>query len=105
HVQAMDPDLDGVFAQLHRRRTEGEPLAPLYAWAPRERGRRDQYIEAYTGREYPRTGGSQPLEVMTTSIEQVLHTPHGRDRLTTLLDDDPEMLDLVIGLLLRYDPA
>ncbi len=105
HVQAMDPDLDRVFAQLHRRRTEGEPLAPLYDWAPRERGRRDQYVEAYTGREYPSAGGSQPLEVMTTSIEQVLHTPHDRDRLMTLLEDDPEMRDLVIGLLLHYDPA
>ena len=105
HVQAMDPDLDDMFAQVHRRRTQGEPLATLYMWAPGETGRRDRYIEAYTGREYPRAGGTRPLEVMTTSIEQVLHTPHGKDRLPELLDDDPEMLDLVIGLLLHYDPS
>ena len=102
HVQHHDPELDAVFAALHRRRTGGDPLAALYVGRPREVGRRDQYIEPYTGREYPRFGAA---EVLTTSIEQVLHTPGGRDRLQNLLDDDPEMLDLVIGLLLRYDPA
>ena len=102
HVQAMDSDLDDVFVQLHRRRRAGEALAVLYDWRPREVGRQDQYIEAYTGREYPAFGAA---EVMTTSIEQVLHTPGGSDRLRQLLTDDPEMLDLVIGLLLHYDPA
>lgn len=44
------------------------------------------------------------MEVMTTSIEQVLDRPHGLNRLGKLAANDPEMLDLVLGLLLHYDP-
>ena len=106
HVQAAAPDLDAQFAALHRRRTAGEPLVSVYDYPSKELGRRDKYISGYTGREYDVPGVAEgPKEVMTTSIEQVLHRPHGVDQVTKLLANDPEMLDLVLGLFFHYDPV
>ncbi|MCY4395882.1 MAG: phage minor head protein [Rhodospirillaceae bacterium] len=105
HIQDAAPDLDAVFIALHRRRTKDANSEVLYEHLPKEKGRPDDYIERYTGREYFRKGGLHPAEVITTSVEQVLHTPRGRDFLARLALDDPEMLDLVLGLLLHYDPV
>lgn len=106
HVQTAAPDLDGQFAALHRRRTAGEPLVPIYRHSNEELGRRDKYIDAYTGREYDVPGVVVgPKEVMAASIEQVLDRPHGEDMVRELATDDPEMLDLVLGLFFHYDPV
>ena len=52
-----------------------------------------------------RSGLLRGLTGSTLSTRARRPAPHGRDRLPALLADDPEMLDLVIGLLLHYDPA
>lgn len=49
HLQAAMPDLDGLFQQLHRRRTKGEPLLPLKDYLPDE-GRKDRYVDEYFGK-------------------------------------------------------
>ncbi len=106
HIQQADPELDAIFVALHRRRTAGEKLVPVIVQIPEMLGRRDKYIDPYTGREYDIPGIAEgPMEVMTTSIEQVLDRPHGLNQLGKLAANDPEMLDLVLGLLLHYDPA
>ena len=96
----------GVFKDLHRRRTEGEPLVAVTRDAT-ETGRRDRYIRPYQGREY----GDDPREVITMAYQYVWQ----RDRWDPgdggwwkgerpLLDYDPEMLDLALGALFKYDP-
>ena len=101
HLQRTAPGLNQLFVQLHRRRTKGEPLEVLYTKAPSELGRPDDYVQRYSGREYPASG---PAEVFTTAMQQVLYNVHGKEYLPKLLKRDPEMLDLALGALFRYDP-
>lgn len=54
------------------------------------------------GREYG--PGQDPREVFTMAIQQTFHPVWGREFLRRLVRDDPEMLDLVTGVLLHYDP-
>ena len=102
HVQYAAPGLNGLFHNLHRRRTAGEPRVAIYDYAPREIGRRDKYVEAYTGREYGT--GEIPQEVFTVGVQQLFHPVHGKEYLGLMARDDPEMLDLLLGVLFRYDP-
>ena len=37
-------------------------------------------------------------------VEQAFHVIDGSDYLHKLVRDDPEMLDLVIGVLMHFDP-
>ena len=104
HLQHAMPRLDDLFDDLHRRRTKGEPLKPIYGWAKRERGRRDKYIDAYAGKEYATQKGRRALEVITMGIQQTFYRVHGTEYLRDLVRDDPEMLDLILGALFRYDP-
>ena len=107
HLQHTVPELQAPFTMLHARRTtqpDGTfdpwlPLAPDYL---RVRGRKDQYIDAYFGAH--RTRDDPPLEVITRGMQIVLHSLHGRERLDVLFREDPQMLDLVLGVLYRYDP-
>ena len=85
---------------------------PFYS--PETVGRRDQYVDAYFGREYNWPEDSQfrrefwpegdAVEVMTRAIQSTFH-PVGREELLPdLAQFDPEMLHLTLGLLFRYDP-
>lgn len=102
HLQVAMPGLDALFHKLHRRRTAGEARVRGGGGGPRERGRKDQYIEDYSGREY----GSEetPLEVFTMAAQMLFHPLWGKETLRDLVRDDPEMLDLILGVLFRYDP-
>ena len=102
HLQRAMPGLDSHFRALHRRRTAGEPLVPLDS--PGEVARIDRYLERYQGREYP---GGDPREVMPMAFQylyQVLPSPRKDTYLPWMLANDPEQLDLVVGLLFHYDP-
>lgn len=100
HLQETMPELDRLFQDLHRRRTAGERLVPIYG--RREMGRIDRYIDKYQGKEYP----AGALEVITMAFQYVYQVKRAglRPYLTELLHKDPEMLDLVIGALFRFDP-
>ena len=107
HLQYAMPGLDRLFLDLHHRRTKGEPLVVVSPGHPNETGRQDRYILPYQGREY----GGDPREVMTMAYQYIwqrsLRKPDdggwwkGEN---PLLDSDPEMLDLALGALFKYDP-
>ena len=107
HLQRSIPGLNELFVALHRRRTEDESVVVVTPGRPDETGRRDRYILPYQGREY----GDDPREVITMAYQYVWQ----RDRWDpgdggwwkgerSLLDYDPEMLDLALGALFKYDP-
>ncbi len=100
HLQRAMPGLDALFHQLHRRRTAGEPRVQV--GGPTDLGREDQYVHAYAGREY--TDEELPQEVLTMGVQQLFHPVWGEEYLIELARDDPEMLDLVLGVLFHYDP-
>ncbi len=101
HLQSTMPGLDGLFRQLHRRRTAGEARV-VVGGGPKEIGRKDQYIDKYMGREYG--DDESPLEVLTMAMQMTFHPVWGEDCLRTMARDDPEMLDLVLGVLFHYNP-
>ncbi len=103
HLQDRLPDFDDVFQQLHRRRTAGDPVLPLKGYGGK--GRKDDYF----GREYDHNSVKHrpALEVVTRAFQLLFH-PLKRKKdqvdLDKYLRDDPEMVDLVIGMLFHYDP-
>ena len=99
HLQAAMPGLDEKFQRLHRHRTAGEPRVQV-GLEPRETGRKDQYIDPYFGREY----GGLPGEVMTMAIHVLFSPVLEVELLRDLVRDDPELLDLALGVLFHYDP-
>jgi len=117
HVQFQNPALDAHYLALHRRRTVGEKVVRLRDPYGRPYpkgvvGRRDSYVEQYAGREYGLDEAhigqtklyGQPREVMTRAIQMLWYPVYGRDFLKQMTEDDPEFLDLTLGLLLRYNP-
>ena len=120
HMQAAMPGLDSYYQSLHRRRTvdrgEERQALPIYGWP----GRPDQYVDSYFGREYewfenePKelrdliAPNGPALEVITRAMQTLFHPlrdPTGRvELLPALINKDPEMLHLTLGLLFRYDP-
>ena len=101
HVQHAVPELDELFQALHRRRTAGDPLVPVSHFGdPTELCRPDGYFKKYVGREYD----GVPGEVLTMAMQAVFHPVWGVDYIRQIARDDPELLDLVIGTLFRFDP-
>lgn len=106
-LQATLNVLDERFQELHRRRTQGAKLRDIREVNPNYLGvgemtREDSYLTPYQGREY--TGG-QPggaLEVMTIAFEYFFG-PTGRA--SRLLEEDPEIYQLVLGMLLNLRGA
>ena len=113
HLQRQVDGLDNIFHQEHYRRTRGEKLEEIYKGLG-EYGRRDKYPRAYQGKEY---FGEQPREVLTMAME-ALARPTPKDlgafdrmklkrhnyTLGEMRDKDPEMMDLLLGVLFRYSP-
>ena len=72
--------------------------------ARKARGREDQYIDAYFGREYP--DADQPAREVIMRTHQILfHSLYGKERLGKLVRDAPELLDLALGVLFSYNPS
>ena len=102
HLQRAMPGLDALFHRLHRRRTAGETRVTVTP-GRNEPGRKDKYLKWYMGREY---GADEvPREVWTMTIQMAFHPVWGEDYLLKMAaDDDTELLDLLLGVLFRYDP-
>ena len=102
-VQSAIPELDRIFQDLHKRRTNGDALKrlaniyPFSGYKVTEVCKEDHYINAYFGKEY----AGEALEVMTMSIESVMTEKYVFNE---LLSKDRELFDLVIGLLFHYAP-
>ncbi len=106
HMQSAMPGLQAVFRDLHRRRTAGEKRVQVGAGTT-EKGRKDDYIRPYKGREYNGVSGwgnEEPLEVLTMTMQTIFHPIWGQEYLRDLVRDDPELLDLALGVLFHYDP-
>ena len=99
HLQRAIPGLNDLFRRLHRARTAGDPLLPIPN-SPGAVGRKDWYIDAYFGREYD----GDPREVMTMTFQLLFGDSWGRNKLHDMLREDPELVDLAVGVLMRYDP-
>jgi len=118
HIQAVMPDLDRLFQNLHKRRNDGVAPASLGGYGGL--GRKDEYIDAYFGREYDATNlkklgydtGRPALEVITRAFQITFHQitrtrPDGTTEtldIASLAHDDPELMDLVLGVLFHYNP-
>ena len=73
------------------------------------RGREDDYVDDYFGREYDHNAVKHrpALEVVTRAFQLLFHRfdgPNGPIDIDDYLRRDPEMVDLVIGMLFHYVP-
>ncbi len=118
HLQATMPGFDSLFQNLHKQRNRGLARAPLDNY--RGFGRTDEYIDDYFGAEYRADmleglgydPDSPALEVITRAFQITFHevdvyrSDGAREvlNIASLSRDDPEMLDLVLGVLFHHIP-
>ena len=101
HLQHTMPEFDALFQALHRRRTAGDRVKALDRY-PGMRGRKDWYVDDYFGVEHE--GADRPALEVITRWYQILFSPlYGEEFLGNLTRADPEMLDLLLGALFRYN--
>jgi SPP1 gp7 family putative phage head morphogenesis protein len=107
-LQSVMPKLDEPFQEAHRARTAGEPLErlnqiyPNSTYADSEMARRDQYINAYFGKEYRNGAASEMLTMIFQAI--LSEDGYGRTMLSEMLGQTRDLLELGIGLLAHYRP-
>ena len=116
-LQAALPELDKLFQDLHKSRTDGDPikslksLQPNYGYRRDEVAREDKYIHPYQGKEYGRGAGA--LEMMSIAFQCVLGLPTARKlvKMDEALTDfgkfykeDRAMFDFTVGLLFHWRP-
>lgn len=101
-LQSAMPQLDALFTELHKRRTAGDKLKRLRDWFPgmnfNEVTREDNYFHPYQGKEYD----GEPKEMLTMSFQWVLAS--SEVEFEKFRKHDPEMLNLVLGLLFNFKP-
>lgn len=108
-LQAALPQLDKFFQDEHKARTNGQPLKRLrdLTGNPRtpvnEVVREDHYYHPYQGREY-KTGGA--AEVMSMALQPLLGEMDVWNALCLkrILERDPAMVRLALGLLFHWKP-
>lgn len=103
HLQATLPGFQRIFEREHIRRTTNpdgtrhQPVASKYAgYTTRPDGYVDDYFGAVSGKE--------AAEVPTRGFEILFADLYGREMLDEMAKRDPGMLDLLLGVLFRYDP-
>lgn len=114
-LQYTIPGLDDYFKQLWLDRTAGEKTRPLRDIQKErgeepyfhrdEKGRKDAFADVYIGKNYGTDDEPQPFEVLAMVFQTLLGS--GKSRGLTpqgLLERDPEMLYLGLGLLTRFTP-
>jgi hypothetical protein len=115
HLQAVMPELDDYFQELHSRRTAGQALEemadlePFDGYPRGEVTRKDNYARAYQGREYAWSKGREALEVLPVAFQTVLgYTPENDIMASAALratyKQDREMIELALGLLFGWTP-
>ena len=85
-------------------------MLPLKGYGSKSLGRKDDYVDAYFGREYDHKAVKHrpALEVATRTFQLLFHRFDGTNGpidLDKYLRRDPEMVDLIIGMLFHYDPS
>lgn len=113
-LQSALPELDQLFQDLHRRRTNGDPLerlkdlVPTSSYKSTEVTRKDGYTSAYQGKEYAHSPKNPALEVMTMAFQSVLGVTQSDRRSLAHFEEvyrkDREMFDFVVGLLRWWKP-
>ena len=111
-LQQVMPGLDDIFQALHKKRTAGDPLedlATIFGGAmPGEFTRKDNYVDAYQGKEYAWNKGREALEVMSVAFEAVLgyhkNNLSRADLIKSMYYGDREMFELTVGLLFGWKP-
>jgi hypothetical protein len=100
-VQTADARLDGLFQDLHRQRTAGDPLQWLGGnYGQNEQGRRDKYVDVYFGKEYDDRGA---LEVMPMVYQALLGDDYTANiLLSRMIVDDPKLIEVALGALFHY---
>ena len=122
HLQATLPGFQTIFRQEHLRRTtlpDGarRPLAEMAQYDAMHRSPNPAYLDEYMGKHYDpkavahsdaKLPDAEGLEVPSRGYQMLFDlvpTAHGdQDFLVDLAYADPGMLDLLIGVLFRYDP-
>lgn len=111
-LQSAMPGLDRLFNEEHEARTQGDPLRYLsdltgFNYGKAEVAREDNYYHPYQGREYKHLPeGYRAAEVISMVYEPLLGemTPKNAVTLKKLIQHDPDMLSLALGLLFHYKP-
>ncbi len=109
-IQEARHDIDDLFQQEHRRRTNNEPKLMLRVLTKNpnyrvdELAKPDGYYTPYMGKEYPHAAGREALEVMTMALQPLL----GRDLeaasyLFQMYRKDRRMLELALGILFHCE--
>lgn len=118
-LQFVIPSLNDYFKSLWLARTQGEKTRPLARiqvergetprYEIKEVGRKDNFVNVYIGKNYGTDENPLPMEVMTMTFEVLLgdnmakNNPN-RSEILKYWQNDPEMVYLGIGLLLRFEP-
>lgn len=108
-LQRVLPQLDAFFQEEHKARTQGKPLkklkelVPALGYGSHEVTREDDYYSPYQGREYD---DGDAAEVMTMAFEPLLGemTVWNARRLKAIIEKDPKMVRLALGLLFHWKP-
>ena len=102
HIQMARPDLQALFQREHLTRVRGWKRGRLRYYGKLE-GRDDKYVDPYAGLERDWAGpwGKEmgPPEVMTVHLEMLFRRRGRKDYLKSLASSDPDMLDLMLGML------
>ena len=98
HIQATSPldGFDAPFRDMHKARTGRHKIRKFKKYRG-ARGKPDKYIDEYFGFE-------DEKELVTVAYQILFHGRFGEDMLAELLRKDPNMADLAVGVLMRYDP-
>ena len=114
HLQATLPGFQRVFRKEHiRRTTKPDGARKDGSWSDEYGWIRDGgYVNDYMGKDYqgtiPGTEGNPDgdgLELPTRGYQYLFHPPlGGPDMLGEMAEKDPGLLDLLLGVLFRYDP-
>ena len=117
HLQATLPGFQRIFRKEHIRRTtlpDGtrKPLVESAKY-PGTWIRDGGYIDEYMGRDYkwpkgiegnPDLSDGDALELPTRGYQALFHQVHGKEMLDKMEQCDPGLLDLLLGVLFKYDP-
>lgn len=118
-LQLVMPKLNDYFKSLWLTRTQGEKTRPLAniqiergeipTYHIKEVGKKDHFVNVYIGRNYGTDDNPLPMEVMTMTFEVLLGDNMVKKRpnqseILRYWQNDPEMIYLGIGLLLRFEP-
>ena len=103
HLQVALPGFQDIFRKEHLRRTtnpDGTRHQPVASKYDGFMVRDDDYVDDYFGAVDVEDG----IEVPTRGYEILFADLYGKEMLSTLAKDDPGMLDLLLGVLFRYEP-